>query len=83
MYFARKYCGLGARLAIRGQIRPLTAAVAMAGVVYGLEWALRGRGSDGVLLVCLIAVGGMTYVALISVLQPNVLRPVFARLIRR
>jgi len=80
VYFARKYCGLGARLAIRGQIRPFCAATAMAAVVYGLELGLRGHVSDGALLVGLIGAGVGTYVALISVLLPDVVKPVLARL---
>jgi O-antigen/teichoic acid export membrane protein len=82
VYFARKYCGLGVRLAILGQIRPFSAAAVMAAVVYGLEVALRGHMSDGALLVSLVGVGALTYVTLISVLLPNVVKPVLARLRR-
>ena len=83
VYFARKYCGLGVRLAILGQIRPFSAAAVMAGVVYGLEVALRGHMSDGALLVSLVGVGALTYVTLIRVLLPDVVKPVLARLRRR
>jgi len=80
VYFARKYCGLGTRLAIQGQLRPFTAAAVMAGVVYGLEIALRGHISDGALLVGVIAVCAATYATLICVLLPQVAKPVLARL---
>ena len=83
VYFARKYCGLGVRLAILGQIRPFSAAAVMAGVVYGLEIGLRGHMSDGALLVSLVGVGALTYVTLISVLLPDVVKPLLARLRRR
>jgi len=55
----------------------------MAGVVYGLEIALRGHISDGALLVGVTAVGAATYATLIRVLLPDVAKPVLARLRRR